>query len=755
MQGAESTAPSTERRTNQRIRASGLIFVELADGNGGIVTSLSERGLALTAAGVLGEEGDQLPKMQIQLPEFPEAIEASGQIAWKSKSGKEAGVRFVDLGEEARDRIQKWISEETRKNSLQVEDPELPEMQSPPALGPEKLGSELSFSDVASSRVAAEAPADDFLAAARQAEAVSPPPTETGTFVDVSKAVASAFERAAFPEERKTEFRDCKETRTPPPPEEACQGRPPRSFPERRSHSRRPVLLFTYAKLGVDNGGLVFNLGEGGLALTAAAALQDSHFTLMRVRFPDSQDWFETKGRRAWISDSGKEAGIEFVGVAEDVRARIREWISLGEPADDFQPEEGERQENQEQPSELPGSAESASPVSIPLESTASFEERLTTPVAARPAGMKEGLAKAALRRRLPKIKEPEPAWAPRDAVQPRSGVGRKALVAAGVVLLALGWTFLQRNNLNDASGVVGQKVPNNAIPSGSKERTLVGAAESTADPRAEHIPDVTPQAQTMDAGTSKTTSVPSVKQDAPNQTAANLTHNPAADLTLRAPDRRERKTLPPREPRLDPRRGLAAPIRTQRHGFWEAKSLEAKPVETAKVRSTPLKELNGAPPSFTATPIQPQGALTFGKENEALLAAPKQPEVPAGRKPIVTVSLDPYPSIRMPEKENSKKSHQGKSLLMGHLVVRVDPVYPEQAKQEGVEGAVKIHVVLGREGAVESLTPMSGPPLLAPAAINAVRQWRFSPTLLGGQAIETEEDVTVLFRLSNMPSKD
>src|SRR5437660_61902 len=106
-------------------------------------------------------------------------------------------------------------------------------------------------------------------------------------------------------------------------------------LPERRSYSRRPILLFTQAVLSDANGGLAFNLGEGGLALTAAAALRDSHFNQIRVRFPDSEDWIEAEGRLAWISDSRKEAGIEFIGLAENVRTRIREWVSLGDPADE------------------------------------------------------------------------------------------------------------------------------------------------------------------------------------------------------------------------------------------------------------------------------------------------------------------------------------------------------------------------------------------------------------------------------------
>lgn len=754
MKGAESTA--TERRASQRVRASSLIYVEVGNGDGGIVTSLSETGLALTAAGILKgkEEGDELPKMQIQLPEFWGTIEVNGLITWKSQSGKEAGVRFADLAEEARDRIQKWISAETGKNSFHVEQPEPPKMQLPTARAPKSRGSRLSFADVASSRVGAEEEAQvgHFPGAGQEPE-TSSPLIESGTFVDASKAVASAFESTAFTEEGKTEFRDRRETRTPPP-EETCQGRPPLSLPERRSHPRRSVLLFTYAMLGDDNGALVFNLGEGGLALTAAAPLRDSHFTQIRVRFPDSQDWIETNGRLAWVSDSGKEAGIEFVGLAEDVRARIREWVSRGEPTGDFQPEEGGVQKNQDHPSERPSFAEPASPVSIPRESTAPFEERLATPVASRSALILSGRSRAA------EIKPPKPAQPAGDAVQPESRVGRKALLAAAVILFLSGiaWTFLQRNYLKEASGLVAQSVRKAAIPSEPREERQVGVGKSTADPGIEPIPDVAPQAKTMESGARnlETARDPGANRGLQNQTAVSLEHGPALDSTLRAPDRRKPKTAAPREPRLEPRRGLApAPLPARQNGRLEGNSLESKPVPTAQVQPTPLKELNAAPPPLSAMPIQPEAASTFGKENDALLAAPKPPEVPVVRTPIVTVSFDPLPSIRMPEKENAKKSRQGKSLQMGHLVLRMDPVYPEQAKKEGVEGAVKIHIVLGREGTVKSLTSISGLPLLVPAAINAVRQWRFSPTILGGQAMETEEDVTVSFRLSNAPSKN
>src|SRR5437660_6850667 len=322
--------------------------------------------------------------MQIQLPEIEGAIEANGRIVWKSKSGKEAGVRFVNLGEEHRDRIHRWISAQTDKNSLEQDQPELPKMQLPETKAPKKRGSRFSFADVASSRVGAEeeAQAGDFLGAAEEAEAPPSPSMKSHTFVDARKAVASAFESTAFTEERRAEgSSDRGETRTPPPPEEARQGRPRLSLPERRSYSRRPILLFTQAVLSDDNGGLAFNLGEGGLALTAAAALRDSHFNQIRVRFPDSEDWIETKGRLAWISDSRKEAGIEFVDLPEAARARIREWVGLGEPATDLRRQERESRTRQDEVQETPSFAARESSVSEPSESPTPFGERLRIPV--------------------------------------------------------------------------------------------------------------------------------------------------------------------------------------------------------------------------------------------------------------------------------------------------------------------------------------------------------------------------------------
>jgi len=78
----------------------------------------------------------------------------------------------------------------------------------------------------------------------------------------------------------------------------------------------------------------------------------------------------------------------------------------------------------------------------------------------------------------------------------------------------------------------------------------------------------------------------------------------------------------------------------------------------------------------------------------------------------------------------------------------RVDPVYPEAAKRANLQGVVVLATVIGRDGSVEKVSPVSGPDVLASAAMDAVRWWRFQPYLVNGKAVEIETTLAVEFRL-------
>lgn len=89
--------------------------------------------------------------------------------------------------------------------------------------------------------------------------------------------------------------------------------------------------------------------------------------------------------------------------------------------------------------------------------------------------------------------------------------------------------------------------------------------------------------------------------------------------------------------------------------------------------------------------------------------------------------------------------SHVKKAALLN----RVDPQYPPSARQAGIHGAVVMHAVIDREGAVQDIEVLSGPQPLRAAAVEAVRQWRYEPYQLDGYAVEVETTITVNFELN------
>jgi TonB family protein len=90
-----------------------------------------------------------------------------------------------------------------------------------------------------------------------------------------------------------------------------------------------------------------------------------------------------------------------------------------------------------------------------------------------------------------------------------------------------------------------------------------------------------------------------------------------------------------------------------------------------------------------------------------------------------------------------------GGNAIAAKLVNRVQPEYPELARQSRISGTVRMHAIIGKDGKVQSLTLVSGHPLLVKAAIDAVSQWRYEPTMLNGSPVEVDTTIDVLFALS------
>lgn len=84
-----------------------------------------------------------------------------------------------------------------------------------------------------------------------------------------------------------------------------------------------------------------------------------------------------------------------------------------------------------------------------------------------------------------------------------------------------------------------------------------------------------------------------------------------------------------------------------------------------------------------------------------------------------------------------------------GDLVRKVLPIYPALARSARIQGTVVLQAMISKQGTIENLRLLSGHPLLAPAAIDAVRQWRYRPYILNNEPVEVETQITVNFSLA------
>jgi len=101
------------------------------------------------------------------------------------------------------------------------------------------------------------------------------------------------------------------------------------------------------------------------------------------------------------------------------------------------------------------------------------------------------------------------------------------------------------------------------------------------------------------------------------------------------------------------------------------------------------------------------------------------------------------------PPKPAVSRIRQGGNVTAAMLINRVQPMYPPLARQTRISGTVRLHAIIGKNGAVQQLEVISGHPLLVQAALDAVRQWRYRPTLLNGEPVEVDTTIDVIFSLN------
>jgi periplasmic protein TonB len=107
------------------------------------------------------------------------------------------------------------------------------------------------------------------------------------------------------------------------------------------------------------------------------------------------------------------------------------------------------------------------------------------------------------------------------------------------------------------------------------------------------------------------------------------------------------------------------------------------------------------------------------------------------------------------PERPADQRPQPPRRIVMTHLepamlIQWIEPVYPPLARQIHREGRVELRAIISTDGSIQSLQVVSGDPLFVQSTLDAVRQWRYRPTVLNGQPVEIDTYITVIYTLQH-----
>lgn len=122
---------------------------------------------------------------------------------------------------------------------------------------------------------------------------------------------------------------------------------------------------------------------------------------------------------------------------------------------------------------------------------------------------------------------------------------------------------------------------------------------------------------------------------------------------------------------------------------------------------------------------------------------------IPGGQMGGVIGGIISSTPIAVPKVAAPQRVRVSQGVSQGLLVRKVQPNYPPLARQARIQGNVVLTAEISKDGSIENLRLVSGHPMLAPAAIEAVKQWKYKPYFLNGEPVEVETQVTVIFSLS------
>jgi len=199
------------------------------------------------------------------------------------------------------------------------------------------------------------------------------------------------------------------------------------------------------------------------------------------------------------------------------------------------------------------------------------------------------------------------------------------------------------------------------------------------------------------------------------------------------------------------PQKAAAAPSRTESSTTASEKAQPApaapappEPTLVADTQTKPVSKLKQFHAESLSNRLRPATPADL-PEAPGLTAAAAPPAIPVAVPGLNATPALPT-ALPRPSAPVTASPKSGGQLQQAQLISSRPPDYPLVAKQAHVQGVVVVSAVVGVDGKVKSASAVSGPPLLQKAAVDAVRQWTYKPTMLNGAPVESETRVEVRF---------
>jgi len=549
---------------------------------------------------------------------------------------------------------------------------------------------------------------------------------------------------------------------------------------DRRLQMRTTPASRAYVELGGTNGGIVLNISQTGMAVAAADPLVvDDCLPRIRFQLPGSGQSIEISAQIVWLAESKKSAGIRFVDLTAEARNQISNWIASEKPAPEFAgltpapieslipatleslPEEpiGSVFPEQDQPSSPELIAHAASKAS-----------KIVTPeiLDANPPLLVEDLQEkvhhhAPVPGFRPQVRANKVASSPhrienspsRLYVLEISGSQVAAVVFLfAVVSLAVVLT-VRRGPLGNRLRDTQKSIPaDDATSPALLNRPGETTSRASTPPTANAIltPPVNPPGLAAAGSHSGSPSARSLNARPEDSATRVGPIGPSSAITTRS--------------LTDSYNPEASPARK---GLTRLIARNAPPPANRKPAHSPkaVGPISGAPRNLASRRVMPATAVAPhpSPPPAVLVTGPGDGSKPfrliLPEKPIAASSsfaMTSQLSVLVAPEPGPAVTHKPARLQAGELVSFVWPRYPRPGDHYGSSETVKVRTTIGKLGQVLDIKLVSGSISLLPAAMSAIRLWRYKPTLLNKRPVQAQQDVTIEFRppqyLSGVPTQ-